>query len=95
MNEIVINGDSVVKAREDVFSTSVGDELVIFDAESGTYFGSGDVGQQIWQELSEKTTANAVCDALMEKFDVDRATCEEQVFAFIAELSKRGLLEVK
>lgn len=94
MSDAAIGMNSLVEARKDLFCTSVADDLVIFDAEKGTYYGSGLVGQQIWGIISEPKSVDAVCDALLEKFDVDRRVCEKQVLEFLSDLHGRGLIHV-
>jgi hypothetical protein len=86
--------DTRVSRTETVFSSSVGDDLVIFDHDQGTYYGSGPVGEAIWSLIAEERKVADLCDRLMERFEVDRATCEAEVLAFLRELGERGLLKV-
>lgn len=94
MSASTIGPDNIVVTRKDVFFTSVSDDLVIFDANQGTYFGSGLVGQQIWSIISEEKSVKVVCDELLEQFAIDRPTCEKQVLSFLSDLKTRGLIEV-
>lgn len=94
MSEVEIGPSSMVMARDDLFSTSVGDDLVLFDAAQGTYFGSGLVGQTIWNTISETKSVKSVCNELLDQFNIDPQTCERQVIAFLAELNSRGLIKV-
>lgn len=94
MSDPSIDLESTVEARSDLFTTTVSDDLVIFDPEQGTYFGSGLVGQEIWGIIAQPKSAKSVCDALLEEFDIDRKTCETQVLEFLSELNARGLIKV-
>jgi len=85
---------SSVSARNGVFATTVDDELVLFDPEQGSYFGSGIVGERIWSFLSEERTVSDVCDALMDEFDVERSVCEAEVISFLNALAERTLVKV-
>jgi hypothetical protein len=84
--------DSTVRRADTVFSSAVGDDLVIFDHARGAYYGSGPVGEAIWSLLAEERRVGGLCEALLERFEVDRATCEAEVLAFLTELRARGLL---
>lgn len=95
MSSVPLYRDSAVRRVETVFSSSVGDDLVIFDHQQGAYYGSGPVGEAIWSLISEERRVAEICDHLMERFEVDRATCETEVLGFLSELHGRGLLEVK
>ena len=81
-----------VKRVDTVFSSSVGDDLVIFDHAKGAYYGSGPVGDAVWSLIATEQRIESVCDQLMEQFDVDRATCEAEVIEFLDDLFARGLV---
>lgn len=83
---------TTVRRIDTVFSSSVGDDLVIFDHARGAYYGSGPVGEAIWALIEEPLSVSAICDRLMEQFEVDRATCEREVIDFLGDLGTRGLI---
>jgi len=89
-----LSPETLVQRVESVFSSSVGDELVIFDHERGTYYGSGPVGEAVWSALAEPRSIASLTDHLMEQFEIDRATCEADVRAFVQELIGNGLVRV-
>ena len=90
----VVDLNSTVKARPDVFATSVDDELVLFDPEKGAYYGAGVVGERIWALVSEGKSIEVLCEELTHLFDVDRSTCEADVIMFLNELEAHGLVSV-
>lgn len=94
MSEQQIDTSSVVSASTDVFSTSIGEDLVIFDQKGGSYYGAGEVGARIWELLSEDQSVSAICDTLLSEFDVDRSECEDQVLGFLKELQGRSLIKI-
>jgi hypothetical protein len=85
--------DTRVRRTETVFSSSVGDDLVIFDHNKGAYYGSGPVGEAIWSLIAEERRVDDLCDLLMKRFEVERGSCEAEVLAFLEELGERGLLK--
>lgn len=94
MNTEKISLSDRVTARNDVYSTSVDGELVIFDPLQGTYFGSGIVGTAIWDRLSDDKTVADICCELMDAFSVDETTCHRDVLKFLGEAIERGLIVV-
>ena len=58
---------------------TVGEETVLLDLASGTYFGLDPVSTRIWHLLSEGNTVAAVCDNMLTEFDVTRDTLEADV----------------
>ncbi len=83
----------VVKSGE-TFATSVGGDLVLFDSERGSYYGSGIVGEKIWSLVADERSVLDICDSLMDQFDVDRQTCEAQVLEFLSKLNELKLVKV-
>ncbi|MCU4653922.1 PqqD family peptide modification chaperone [Roseibacterium sp. SDUM158016] len=91
---MAVSLDNSVIARKDVFATAIDNELVLFDPDQGSYFGSGAVGDCIWSMISDERVVADICDALMEQFEVERATCEADVIEFLNALENRGLIKV-
>ena len=77
-----------------VMSRQVGDETVILDLGSGTYFGLDPVGARIWQLLSEGHQVDAVVSALLGEYDVPEEQLRQDVNGLVSELVSRGLVEV-
>ena len=61
-----MNLSDKVNVPPEVMARTVGDETVILDLTSGTYFGLDPVGARIWQLLTEGKSLSAVCDAMLE-----------------------------
>ena len=77
-----------------VMSRQVGDETVILDLGSGTYFGLNPVGARIWQLLSSGTPVAEVVKTLLGEFDVAEHQLQQDVDSLINELVTRGLVEM-
>ena len=75
-----------------VMARQVGDETVILDLASGTYFGLDPVGARIWQLMGEGQTLAGICDVMVEEFEVKREALEADLLALVAELKDKGLI---
>ena len=75
-----------------VMARRVGDETVILDLNSGTYFGLDPVGARIWQGLTEGLSLPEVCASVVEEFEVTLETVQTDVQRLVEELMGRGLL---
>ena len=51
-----------------------------------------DTGRFLWEHLAEDTTEEALVEALLGEYDVDRATAEKSVAAFVARLKELDFL---
>jgi hypothetical protein len=78
----------------DLIAAEMDGDLVMMSIERGEYFGIGGVGTLAWELLREPTTVDQICAAVCEEFDVDAATCREDLLAFANELLTLGLVQV-
>jgi hypothetical protein len=68
-------------------------EIVALDDRSMHYLSANPTGALIWQALVEGTTRDELVEAVVAEFDVDQPTAGTDVDAFLAELSRLGLLD--
>lgn len=87
-----MNLTNTVSIPPQVMARTVGEETVLLDLASGTYFGLDPVGTRIWQLISEGKTVAAVCDNMLAEFDVSRDTLEADVMHLLDELRDKGLV---
>lgn len=77
-----------------VMARQVGDETVILDLTSGTYFGLDTVGTSIWQLMGEGKTLAEICDAMIATYEVARSDIEHDVISLAESLHERQLIAV-
>ena len=75
-----------------VIARQVGDETVILDLASGTYFGLDPVGARAWQLMLEDKSLMEVCEALFDEYEVSREQLEADVLRLMHELKSKGLV---
>ena len=75
-----------------VMARRVGEETVILDLASGTYFGLDPVGARIWQLLSEGKTLAKICEAMLAEYDVSSEDLERDVLSLAEELHAKQLI---
>ncbi len=83
-----------VAIPKEVLARRVGEETVILDLASGTYFGLDPVGARIWQLLTEGKTLVEVCAAMLAEFEVTRADIERDVLSLAEELHAKSLISI-
>jgi hypothetical protein len=77
-----------------VMARMVGDETVILDLASGTYFGLDPVGARIWDLMGEGRTLAEVCDQMLEEYEVTREELERDMLRLAGELATQGLISL-
>lgn len=75
-----------------VMARQVGDETVILDLASGTYFGLDPVGARIWQLMAEGKSLSDICDTMLDEYDVTRDALERDVIELARGLDAQGLI---
>jgi hypothetical protein len=71
---------------------TVGDEVVILDLATGTYFGLDPVGARIWELMGEGKTLAEICDQMLAEYEVSREELEHDVLRLAEELEQQGLI---
>lgn len=89
-----MNAQSKFVRSPQALSRTVGDETVILDLESGTYFGLDPVGARMWQLLGEGKSFAEVCNAILDEYDVPRERLEADLLALAAQLAEHRLISV-
>jgi hypothetical protein len=69
-------------------------ESVLLNLDSESYHGLDDVGTRMWQALSQSAKIQAAYESLLPEYEVDAATLQKDLEAFIENMVERGLVEV-
>ena len=85
---------TLIVRNPDMIAAEMDGDLVMMSIERGEYFGIGGVGTLAWELLTEPTTVDRLCPAVCEEFDVDAATCREDLLRFADELLTLGLVHI-
>ena len=81
-----------VEIPDHVMVRQLGEECVMLDLASGTYFGLDAVGARVWQLLGEGRSVAEAGAAIAQEYEVERAQAEEDVGRLVKELAANGLL---
>ena len=89
-----MNLSDKVSIPTQVMARTVGDETVILDLASGTYYGLDPVGARMWQLMTDGQTLAAICDTLLDEYEVTRETLEGDILRLTEELRAKGLVSL-
>lgn len=81
-----------VSIPQDVMARAVGEELVILNLKTGSYFGLNPLGARIWHHLSQPKSIGGVCAALCQEYDAPREQIEGDVRALVEDLLEQELV---
>jgi hypothetical protein len=74
---------------------AVGEDVVVLDLASSTYFSTNATGTVLWKLLASGASRSELVNALVARFAVDQETIEQDVDAFLSDLEQAQLLETQ
>lgn len=80
------------KISEHAVANAVGGETVILHLENSNYYGLNAVGTVLWEGLSQGKMPAAICDQILEDFEVERSVVENDISKFLTELEENELI---
>ena len=89
----MLTRDARLKVLEQVVTRQVGDETVLLNLESGTYFGLDPVGSRFLELLQAEGALAAIIARMLEEFDVTETQLEADLVRLADEMFASGLLE--
>ena len=81
-----------IAVSSDVVAREVGEETMLLNLASGTYFGLDPVGGRFWQLLEEGKSATEARDALLQQYDVAPEELDRDLEKLLADLAAHGLV---
>ncbi len=86
---------SRIVRNERALTSPIEDELLMFDAEAGKYYGLNEVATAIWNHLEQEQTVARLIDRLTDEFDISTEECQKEVMAFLPRLIEKDLINIR
>ena len=77
---------------EKIVFTHLDDTIVMMDVEEGHYYELDPIATRIWELIEEGSTVGAICDALVDQYEVDPQECRQDTLEFLERAAERGLV---
>ena len=91
MNPMKFDKEAVIRKKELTIIDFDG-ELAMNDTEKGIHYGINSVGSRIWKLLDDPQTMGSIVDYLLTQYEVERISCEEEVYDFLVDLYEKELI---
>ena len=76
-------------------ASKVAGEIVILNHSKGAYYGLDEVGALVWDSLEKgPQTIDSLCDTVSEEYDIDNASCKDDIDALLQDLVSEKLVEI-
>lgn len=73
-------------------STTINDNEVILNTETGKYHELNITGSFIWKQLKNQTPKNKILEIIEEYFDINKKEAEKEFSNFLESFEERGLI---
>lgn len=81
------------RISDQAIANAVADETVILHLGNGTYFGLDPIGARMWDAIKAGEPPMAICEAVLEQYDVDPQQLADDLRMLLAELASNDLVE--
>lgn len=85
--------NNVLRVPDNVATRRIGDETILLNLQTGTYFGLDIVGSRFLELLERDGKLAVVLHMMVEEFDVKPETLEVDILRLSEEMRSKGLLE--
>lgn len=81
-----------IVVNSEVVARTVGDEAILLDLSTGTYFTLNAVGTVVWRGLEAGHSVDEIVAAVLSEFDAAESVVREDVHALLHDLASNGLV---
>ena len=88
-----LTDDTILVASGDQVSSDLGDETVLLQLKSKTYYGLPGVAGQVWEQLQEPVSVGDLREALLARYDVEPERCEKELADLLHQMLDAKLIK--
>jgi len=94
-NPLNIGLETIVTRTQEILFDRIGQEVVMINLEAGRYFAMDEIAAEIWERIETPARVANLCAALVDKYDVTQAICQQDAFVFLGRLAEKNLLSIQ
>ena len=89
-----MDGQDIIARNDALLTTQVDGELLAMSIEQGACYGLNPVGTEIWNLLETPHSVDAICAALVDRFEVTEETCRAEVADFLTKMRDGAMISI-
>lgn len=89
-----IEKGSIIIQKVNIDTADINGEKAMMDLDKGKYYILNGVGSRIWDIISSPSSVKDIVLKLMEEYDVDQETCEQNTLFFLGRLKDEELIDI-
>jgi hypothetical protein len=84
--------DPMIRRINNMVEAELGYEVVGLDVERGRCFGFNETAAWVWAQLEKPQRRSSLRDALVDRFEVQEAYCDDRLTVLLQDLEVKGLI---
>ena len=92
---ILVLPEKVYIQNPDYVWKDLKEDIVLLNPKTGDYFGLNPVAASFWKQLDGDTAEIDIITRLLDEFEIDRETLEEDIGELVSKLIENGLISRK
>lgn len=90
-----VEPSSVVSQSDKQVAADLDGEVAMMSIENGEYYVLDSVASRTWELIEKPIRVSDLCARLVEEYEVEAKTCQRDTLDFLAQLHKKGLIDVE
>jgi hypothetical protein len=90
---VTVTLNDSLRIPDGVATRKIGDETILLNLETGTYFGLDAVGSRFLELLEQYGDISVAHRTMLAEFDVQSQTLEADILRLVEEMRSKGLVE--
>lgn len=95
MSSLPTDSEQLFYRDPDMVAVPMDGELVMLSLEQGSYYGLDGIGPRIWELIGTPINLEDLTATLYLEYDIDPATCRQDVSALLDDMIRAGIVSVR
>lgn len=87
-----ITMESIIQRDPEQEFSMIDDEVVMLSLKNGEYYALNSVASRIWEIIEKGTAVKEIAEILMEEFEVDETTCQQDTLECLYDFREKELI---
>jgi len=84
--------DTQIQRNNEMLTSSIDGETVMMSIKRGEYYGLGNTGSFIWENIEKLISIKDLVALIISEFNVEEKKCFEDILPFLKELLEKELI---
>lgn len=89
-----MDSNSILSPDPNIAFSQVEDEFILMSMDNGAFYVLDGSAAAVWGQIQQSKSFSDLVAALVQEFDVDQATCEQDCTALLEDLIAKKLVSV-